>query len=190
MSRRTLGVLLVLAVVAIGVWQIRPEWTRPPERPAGPGPVAAAPAPTAPAPAPSASGTRAAAEETYDLDADEARGGHTLARHVGRSDAQLVERLRRERNISAASTYIVRAIAERTIARTLNRNASRVSAWRARTGNRPNLALDYRGAPDEILGRSIRRGDRDPRTCSNAIVVLRWDGRGSYVLTSYPEPAR
>ena len=39
-----------------------------------------------------------------DLVADEAKGGHTLARHVERTDAQLRERLERERNISAAST--------------------------------------------------------------------------------------
>ena len=41
----------------------------------------------------------------YDLEADEALGGHTMARHVGRTDAQLAERLQRERDISAASTY-------------------------------------------------------------------------------------
>lgn len=41
----------------------------------------------------------------YDLERDERRGGHTLSRHVGRSDADLRERLSRERQISAASTY-------------------------------------------------------------------------------------
>jgi Bacterial CdiA-CT RNAse A domain len=30
------------------------------------------------------------------LAADEAMGGHTLARHVGRTDAQLAERLQKE----------------------------------------------------------------------------------------------
>jgi hypothetical protein len=38
----------------------------------------------------------------YDLGHDEARGGHTLARHVARTDGELRERLARERNISAA----------------------------------------------------------------------------------------
>ena len=38
------------------------------------------------------------------LSDDEARGGHTLARHVGKSDGELRARLERER-IAAASTY-------------------------------------------------------------------------------------
>ena len=41
----------------------------------------------------------------YDLQADERLGGHTLARHVGRTDQELHERLRRDPQISAASTY-------------------------------------------------------------------------------------
>jgi hypothetical protein len=44
-----------------------------------------------------------------DLSVDEDMGGHTLARHVGKTDAELRERLRREPNISTASTYTDRA---------------------------------------------------------------------------------
>jgi hypothetical protein len=142
----------------------------------------------APAPAP-ADAADASVDDRYDLDTDEARGGHTLARHVERTDAQLRQRLAEERGISTASTYTTRALAERTIARTLRANADRVQAWTARRGNRTNLALDYQGPRQEVLGRSIRRG-RAPVDCSDAVVVLRWDGRGSYVLTSYPEPSR
>lgn len=131
----------------------------------------------------------ASGDERYDLEADEARGGHTLARHVGRTDAQLRERLEDDRGISTASTYATQAIAERTVARTLRANADRVEAWTARRGNRPNLALDYHGARGEVIGRSIQRG-RAPVDCSDAVLVLRWDGRSSYVLTSYPEPSR
>jgi hypothetical protein len=41
-------------------------------------------------------------------------GGHTLARHVGKTDAELIERLRREPQISSASTYTDRgAVADR-----------------------------------------------------------------------------
>lgn len=128
----------------------------------------------------------------YDLGRDEARGGHTLARHVGRSDAELQERLRREPNISAASTYTDRATAERIVARALARNRTRVDQWLARKGSRPNLVLDYRGSPgDEAIGRSLPRRSSQPIPCSDAVVVLRWDGqRGFLVLTSYPEARR
>ncbi len=134
-------------------------------------------------------GTQKQSADHYDLDRDEARGGHTLARHVGKTDAQLRERLAREPGISTASTYLTREIADRTIARTLREQAERVREWAARTGRRPNLALDYRGPKNEIIGRSIRRG-REPVPCTDAVVVLRWDDGSFYVLTSYPEPSR
>ena len=41
----------------------------------------------------------------YDLEGDEVIGGHTIERHVGRTDRDLADRLRREPQISAASTY-------------------------------------------------------------------------------------
>jgi hypothetical protein len=187
-AQTRVATLVALVVIVIGLWVLR---QREAQEPAPNGPVATSAAPAEPAAAaPSTAGGSETSAERYDLGGDEARGGHTLARHVGRTDAQLLERLKREAGISAASTYTTRTLAERTVARTLTRNVVRVTTWMARTGNRPNLALDYRGARDEILGRSVRRG-RDPVDCTNAIVVLKWDGhRGYYVLTSYPEPAR
>ena len=168
--------------------------------PASPPPqVSSAPAP-APAPAPAAetreapavpaSRAPAAANTGYDLAGDEARGGHTLARHVGRTDAQLKDRLRREQ-ISAASTYTDRATAEGVIARTLAQQRARVDQWLARQGSRPNLALDYRGDARETIGRSLNRRSSQTSPCTDAVVVLRWDGgRGFIVLTTYPEVSR
>jgi len=141
-------------------------------------------------PPPQAAASASAPADRYDLARDEARGGHTLARHVGRSDAQLKERLRREQ-ISAASTYTDRAVAELVVARTLARQRTRVDQWLARQGPRPNLALDYHGQPREIIGRSLTRRSPQPLPCTDAVVVLRWDGgRGFIVLTSYPEVSR
>jgi hypothetical protein len=183
--------ILVLALVMLGaglnLWRLRQRETAPPTTPINTS-APTAPTPTA-APDPAASRSTGPGE-TYDLGADEAKGGHTLARHVERTDAQLRERLERERNISAASTYTDRTIAERTVARAFAREAARVSAWRGRSGNRPNLALNYRGSAGELLGRSLRRGRPSAEPCTNAIVVLRWDGKTGFVLTSYPETAR
>ena len=154
------------------------------------------PADTAAAPtvearqAPARQGSHAAADR-YDLARDESRGGHTLARHVGRSDEQLRERLRREPQISTASTYIDRTTAERVVARTLARHRGRIDQWVGRNGPRPNLALGYRGERGQPIGRSLTRGSALPAPCSDAVVVLRWDGRrGFFVLTSYPEVSR
>lgn len=126
-----------------------------------------------------------------DLAASERLGGHTLARHVGRSDGQLRERLRREPSIAAASTYTDRETAERVVTSTITRFSRRVQSWRARTGPRPNLALDFTGETGVPVGRSLRRGDTRVRECTDAVVVLRWHASGTYyVLTSYPECRR
>jgi len=126
------------------------------------------------------------ASARYDLERDENRGGHTLSRHVGRSDEQLAERLRRERNISAASTWTDREIAEATVAEGLAAEQSRIENWKRRGERRPNLALHFdAGRP---IGRSLRRGASEAVACTSAVIVLRADGAdGFYVLTTYPE---
>ena len=188
-SIRSIAWIGLLALVFQVACQAAAPAPPPPQASAAPAP--APPVATREAPAPPQNRAASAVANTgYDLARDEARGGHTLARHVGRTDAQLQERLRREQ-ISAASTYTDRATAERVVARTLARQRSRVDQWLARTGSRPNLALDYRGDRGETIGRSLTR--RSPKTipCSDAVVVLRSDGnRGFIVLTSYPEVSR
>jgi Bacterial CdiA-CT RNAse A domain len=123
-----------------------------------------------------------------DLSLDEAAGGHTLSRHVGRSDAELHERLQREPDISAASTYTDGDTAEHVVGATLQQAQSRIGRWLDRRNNHPNLVLNYRGDRAHPIGRTLHRGDSAPKPCSDAIAVLRWDGGRQYhVLTSYPE---
>jgi hypothetical protein len=123
----------------------------------------------------------------HDLSVDEAMGGHTLQRHVGRSDADLIERLRREPQISSASTYTDRAIAESVIGAALHSDTRAFARWRERSGRRPNFVLRYHAAG--VIGRSVARGHSNAVPCERAVIVLRWDeGRQRYyVLTSYPE---
>jgi predicted small lipoprotein YifL len=129
--------------------------------------------------------------QTHDLSVDETQGGHTLSRHVGRSDADLQERLQREGNISAASTYTDRTAAEAVVGQVLEHN-SRVEQWEQRGARRPNLALDYHGDASQPIGRCMQRGSNAAVPAWDAIVVLKAsrDGDGFYVLTSYPECPR
>ena len=124
--------------------------------------------------------------DRYDLERDEERGGHTLDRHVGRTDDELRERLRRERHISAASTWTDRETAEVTVAEGLRAERGRIERWMQRGYPRANLALHYdAGRP---IGRSLRRGEDQVVGCTSAVIVLRADGPNSfYVLTTYPE---
>jgi hypothetical protein len=127
-----------------------------------------------------------------DLQADERCGGHTVARHVGKTNAQLAQRLREQSDLSAASTYLDLATAETVVGAALAQERGRVAAWTARRGPRPNLALRYRSPAPKPIGRSWRRGKVAPDGCYHAVVVLRWDvPRGTFcVLTSYPEVGR
>lgn len=124
-----------------------------------------------------------------DLARDESLGGHTLSRHIGRTDAELRARLSREPGISAASTWTDRATAERVVGDALDGLKNRVSQWVARRGARPNLALRFHSLDARPIGRSVERGERAARDCRDAVIVLRWDERRRdyYVLTSYPE---
>jgi toxin YxiD len=125
---------------------------------------------------------------SHDLSQDEAAGGHTLKKHVGRTDEQLQERLERERNISAASTYTDRETAERVVGAVLQQEQSRIQRWLERQGGHPNLVLDYDGDPAHPIGRTLRRGEDHAEPCSHALVVLKFKPQAEYyVLTTYPE---
>lgn len=145
--------------------------------------------------APSASASQQAARQAvaplYDLQADERIGGHTIERHVGKSDRDLADRLQREPRISAASTYPDLETARRVVTAAIEQSRGRVDAWARRSGIRPNLTLNYQsnGRP---IGRSLSRGARVPAVTSRALIVLRWHERQRrwYVLTSYPEERR
>ena len=134
-------------------------------------------------------GQASAPAPRYDLARDEARGGHTLARHVGRSDAELRQRLQQEKNISAASTWTNREIAEETVAAGLKTERGRIENWERRGERRANLALHFQAG--RTIGRSLRRGEADTVPCTEAVIVLRADGTNNfYVLTTYPEARR
>jgi hypothetical protein len=122
----------------------------------------------------------------YDLSRDEERGGHTLKKHVSRSDAELRERLDRERNISAASTWTNREVAEETVGAALQRDRNRIEQWESRGERRANLALHFDAGRE--IGRSLRHGESASSPCTQAVIVLKADGpNGFYVLTTYPE---
>jgi hypothetical protein len=125
----------------------------------------------------------------YDLARDEQRGGHTLDKHVGRTDEELRERLDRERNISAASTWTNREVAEETVAQALRTEHDKIARWVERGYHRPNLALHFDAG--RVIGRTMRHGDQASSPTTQAVIVLKADGPDNfYVLTSYPEERR
>jgi len=180
--------LLVLVLVALTACAGSPAGQAPQQTASG-APVAA----RAPEPQHTPPRTDAATGGAgRDLSADESMGGHTLTRHVGRTDAELVERLRREPQISAASTWTDRETAEHAVGAALASADGKLTSWERRAGRRPNLVLHYAERSGATLGRSLSRGEHTAVPCTRALVVLKWDERRDrfYVLTAYPEADR
>ena len=123
--------------------------------------------------------------DRYDLSRDEERGGHTLRKHVGRTDDELRQRLERDRDISAASTWTNRTTAEETVAAALRTERGKIENWQRRGLRRPNLVLHFDAGHE--IGRSLVRGATQVVPCREAVIVLRADGEGFYALTAYPE---
>ena len=173
------SLLFTVAVLGCGPSK-SPDNTTPAASPAA---APAVPAESRSAPSPS----RMPPFPGRDLSADEASGGHTLARHVGKTDDELRERLRREPDISSASTYTDRATAEAVVGAALLSPPRSFAAWRNRAGSRPNFVLHFDA--HRVIGRSVGRRRPDAVPCENALIVLRWDVRRErfFVLTSYPE---
>src|SRR4051812_28549154 len=125
------------------------------------------------------------APAAHDLTPDDAKGGHTLKRHVAKTDAELRDRLAHER-IYAASTYTDRAAAEAAVGSAVAQNKDRIDAWRNSSNGHANLVLDY--STDKPLGRTLRRGEAASQPCSHSVIVLKFDPPSDYhVLTSYPQ---
>ena len=89
--------------------------------------------------------TQAGPAQLRDLSQDEAAGGHTLRKHVGRTDGELGERLRHERHIAAASTWTNRPTAEQAVGTALAENAEKIQQRLNRQAGHPNLVIDYDG---------------------------------------------
>jgi len=110
--------------------------------------------------------------------------GHTIERHVGKTVVELRERLRRDPDIPAASSFYDLRTAERTIRSALERddNRFRIEAWIADPRRRP-LVLEHRsffslGTIVDRIG-VARAGHR-------ASIVLRKDEAGGFfVETAY-----
>jgi len=109
--------------------------------------------------------------------------GHTIARHVGKTDAQLIARLNSSSRISGASTFTNQATAEAVISSTIRGNRANLNAW-LRSGSSRNLVLDYTG--NSIIGRGIMRGQSAVTNLTNARVVLKPNGNGGFnILTAF-----
>lgn len=123
----------------------------------------------------------AAMRDGIDLEAHEGPGlGHTLTKHVGRTDEYLQHRLNTEPG-EYKSTFYDRLTAERAISATLRQHKNQVLALeRGAVAKLPPLTAAF----PEPIGRVLARTGiaSDAKTCT---VVLRQDGAGGFLLTAF-----
>lgn len=115
----------------------------------------------------------------------EACGGHTIERHIAKSDQYLRDRLRRY-NISAASSFYELNQAGQVIVNAINRNSSRVNSWLNGSGG-SRLVLNY--THHRNIGKVLRRNASYPVQSNRFLVVLERRNCSNYrfrVLTAYP----
>lgn len=113
-----------------------------------------------------------------DLTIEESRGGHTISRHVGLSDSDL---LASNKPTHSSFTDLVTADAATTEA--IQENLNGIKSWLA-AGSTPTLTLIK--SASAYVGR-VRLADGSVVSSSSYKVVLRADGRGgAFVLTAFP----
>ncbi len=123
-----------------------------------------------------------------DLLVHEEAGGHTLGRHVGKSDAELLARLDQSHGtITGVSTFYDKEHADMAVAEVLARNEDRLSAWLVS----PLHKLRLQGDTSTVVGRYVGQGHTTAGDVDAAFVVLVKNSSlpwGYTVLTSYPVP--
>ncbi|NRR85638.1 ribonuclease YeeF family protein [Bacillus velezensis] len=121
------------------------------------------------------------------LAAHEAKGGHLIERHVGKTDQELLKRLEKSKmsnkKISGSSSFKDRATAEKIANITLSDNKDKIEKWLNNDVKKP-LVLSYKGS--EVLGRGITKGTTEISDLTNAKIILKKNNDGSFILTGYP----
>lgn len=123
------------------------------------------------------------------LAAEETLGGHTIARHVGRNEAELRLRLAQQPAIPAASTFRTLQEAERIVAAAIRANRSAIKVWAGAAS--PGQTKSFTYASASVVGQGVVRSTGNLTDMSNVVVVLRKvvaRNRVYFVLTAYPKP--
>ncbi|WP_343310864.1 T7SS effector LXG polymorphic toxin [Bacillus atrophaeus] len=121
------------------------------------------------------------------LAAHEAKGGHLIERHVGKTDEELFQRLIKDTKISGSSSFKDRATAEKVASLVLSdpKNISKIKKWLSNSNSRPTLPLRYKG-DGEVLGRRVDQDSNVAKDVTNATIVLKKSKNGEFILTGYP----
>ncbi|WP_293545048.1 hemagglutinin repeat-containing protein [Pluralibacter sp.] len=121
------------------------------------------------------------------LAAHEKAGGHLIDRHVGKSEAELFDRVSTG-NTKTASTFTDRATAEAVASRAIDSNQAKIQNYLS-SSQKGYLELDYQSST--AIGISVTRGSTSAVPATNARIIIGRDSSmpGGYkIITGYPTP--
>ncbi|MCU1749823.1 RHS repeat protein [Pseudomonas sp. 6D_7.1_Bac1] len=116
----------------------------------------------------------------------EAQGGHLIAKHIGRTEAQLAQRLTAEPWLGRASTFYDRATAEKSISSVLATNKAQIAKFMK---SRDSQIIISDSVPYPV-GVVLRRKASNIAPASGVFLILRRDKRlpdGYRIHTGYAE---
>ena len=121
-------------------------------------------------------------------------GGHTIARHVGKTEAELRARIAATANMRrpppAVSSFTKLGRAETFISRALQADKARITQWAGNAQNTRNLVINY-DAGSKVVGTGIVRASGQYVKMTKLRVVLKkqaYNGMPHYILTAFPTP--
>jgi len=119
----------------------------------------------------------------------EALGGHTILKHVGRTEAQLRTRLLAEANIPAASSFPSLRVAETVISDAMKARAPLVRAWASSANQGSKYVWVHNAA--KTIGYGVVRQSGVITNMQKVLIVLKptqVSGKLYFILTAYPIP--
>jgi hypothetical protein len=116
-------------------------------------------------------------------------GGHTIAKHIGKTEAELNARLLVEPKIPAASTFKSLEAAEKVLFQALKANKTAIETW-AKTA-KPGAKQAFEYVASEAVGEGVVRATGALTQMTKLRFVLKmqsYNGMTYYILTAFPIP--
>ncbi len=123
------------------------------------------------------------------LQSHEDAGGHTIERHVDKSDSYLKKRVS-SGNIMEASSFVSLSAAEQIIAMGLWQNIDELSLWMKNPNGADRMVIE---AHDPIIiGKGIRKNEQkiSPRYGVRIVLQKTKNKKSAFILTAYPNKRR
>jgi Bacterial CdiA-CT RNAse A domain len=126
-----------------------------------------------------------AVQKQVDLQSHERSGGHLIEKHVGKTEAELRQRLADEARISGSSSFKKLSEAEKSVSNLLDARKSEIDTWLA--GSDRRLVLE--GTMPFETGTSVSRGASVADSVSSVRVILEREPSltdGYRIVTGFP----